>query len=876
MDLILMANQESPLNINMIPGSDMSQSQSNSVRELLYQARLEKYNEFCNFHAITNDVKKRSDHVLQELLRLGVLDDDLKVNENCLFASIIYMAVIEARLPYGPMDPLLEQNSLEPSITVTDILIKANINIKSFFQAMTRIKNLISLSKSVQDHLVKLERNYLVVSALYHAFDGRLCSSVFKESTSGCSEDSYLPPIPETEGLSYRKKQCWVLYLLSKEQLLPGNQELFQHFQLLLCCVEFVLRQTPSFLLNSPYDSIRIGCYNTHEQGVTMLGRLAEDFSVAVDQTLQLHIESTESFFQSLLNEDGELDSDGLCEEYESAFQREGDINELHFLSKDSYLHSLAVKRIESQENATPLPSELMTPVRLAVSTVQSFQKNFSGLPSKPSEKLESYFKRCTQDPSGNIKTLIDSLKEIFVQQYQAASPAATPPTTVAENRFVLGVRMYLKILETILMTESEHLSPHVLSTLLNKESFHKALLACALEVVLTTYGQTWAQPTDGSNSQETIFSFPWILDVFSLQVYEFYKVIESFIKAEPKLATDIVKHLQNVEIRILESLAWKENSMLFDVIGDWDMGQMTPPIPASPVKAQDGSPHSTNGPSKCAVDLFLSPVKQQSPSPSSSPSRHQAATSSEPLINDASPGRLPSQPKSQSLTHFLKRVLRLGYSRLTRLCSDLHISKDLEHKIWTCFEYCVTNLSRLLKNRHIDQIIMCSIYGICKVAEQEIRFKSIVQEYKHLPHAKQEIFRDVYMGPNRSDSIISFYNSIFVQNIKMYLLQFSPNKDVRPTLSPRPKQSPGYCLPGKKNFIISPLKESVFKAPCSPSQMTPSTRLLYSFGDSIGSSEKLKDINERMRRGPAASAKKRLNLDDNAETPSAKKSLLQ
>lgn len=862
-----MANQESPLNISMIPASDLSLSKSNSVMELLYQARLEKYNDFCNYHAITNDVKKRSDHVLQELLRLGVLDDDVKVNENCLFASIIYMAVIEARLPYGPMDPLLEQNTLEPSITVTDILLKANINIKSFFEAMTRIKNLISLSKSVQDHFVKLERNYLVVSALYHAFDGRLCSSVFKESASGSSEDNYLPPIPETEGLSYRKKQCWVLYLLSKEQLLPGNQELFQHFQLLLCCVEFVLRQTPSFLLNSPYDSIRIGCYNTHEQGVTMLGRLAEDFGVAVDQTLQLHIESTENFFQSLLNEDGELDSDGLSEEYESTFQREGDLNELHFLLKDSYLHSLAVNRIESKENATHLPSELMTPVRLAVSTVQSFQKNFSGLPSKPSEKLESYFKRCTQDPSGNIKTLIDSLKEIFVQRYQAACPAATPPTTVAENRFLLGVKMYFKILETILMNESEHLLPHVLSTLLNKESFHKALLACALEVVLTTYGQTWAQPTDSANSQETIFSFPWILDVFSLQVYEFYKVIESFIKAEPKLATDIVKHLQNIEIRILESLAWKENSMLFDVIGDFDMGQMTPPIQASPVKAQDGS---TSGQSKCAVDLFLSPVKQQAPSPSSSPSRHQAASSSEPLINEVSPCRPPSQ-KSQSLMHFLKRVLRLGYSRLTRLCSDLHITKDLENKIWTCFEYCVTNLSRLLKNRHIDQFILCSIYGICKVAEQEIRFKSIVQEYKNLPHAKQEIFREVYIDPNRSDSIISFYNSVFIQHIKMYLLQFSPNKDIKPQLSPRPKQSPGYCLPGKKNFIISPLKESVFKAPCSPSQMTPATRLLYSFGESIGSSEKLKDINERMRRG-SASAKKRLNLDEGADTPSAKK----
>ena len=43
------------------------------------------------------------------------------------------------------------------------------------------------------------------------------------------------------------------------------------------------------------------------------------------------------------------------------------------------------------------------------------------------------------------------------------------------------------------------------------------------------------------------------------------------------------------------------------------------------------------------------------------------------------------------------------------------------------------------------------------------------------------------------------------------------------------------FSVPGRKNFYISPLKESPFKSPPSPSQLTPNTRQLYSFGEGFG-----------------------------------------
>ncbi|KAI8494493.1 Retinoblastoma-associated protein [Branchiostoma belcheri] len=84
------------------------------------------------------------------------------------------------------------------------------------------------------------------------------------------------------------------------------------------------------------------------------------------------------------------------------------------------------------------------------------------------------------------------------------------------------------------------------------------------------------------------------------------------------------------------------------------------------------------------------------------------------------------------------------------------------------------------------------------------------------------------------------------------------------PQLSPLPckspsrfSQSPVITVPGRSNFYISPLRESPFSSPVrrellSPGQMTPRP---VQFGEGLGSSEKLRAINESMR---AAAAGKR------------------
>lgn len=46
-------------------------------------------------------------------------------------------------------------------------------------------------------------------------------------------------------------------------------------------------------------------------------------------------------------------------------------------------------------------------------------------------------------------------------------------------------------------------------------------------------------------------------------------QVIEVFIRAEDGLCREVVKHLNHIEEQILESMAWKQESILWDRIRD-------------------------------------------------------------------------------------------------------------------------------------------------------------------------------------------------------------------------------------------------------------------------------------------------------------------
>ena len=48
---------------------------------------------------------------------------------------------------------------------------------------------------------------------------------------------------------------------------------------------------------------------------------------------------------------------------------------------------------------------------------------------------------------------------------------------------------------------------------------------------------------------EDSRYSFPWILGVFNLHPFDFYKVIESFIQAETNLTKEIIQVISDSTI---------------------------------------------------------------------------------------------------------------------------------------------------------------------------------------------------------------------------------------------------------------------------------------------------------------------------------------
>ncbi len=73
--------------------------------------------------------------------------------------------------------------------------------------------------------------------------------------------------------------------------------------------------------------------------------------------------------------------------------------------------------------------------------------------------------------------------------------------------------------------------------------------------------------------------------------------------------------------------------------------------------------------------------------------------------------------------------------SRLSRLAALLLLPSDMSHSVWLCFEAVVVGHFSIFAGRHLDQILLCIIYGLAKVrpsAVGDLSFKTIVTKFAY------------------------------------------------------------------------------------------------------------------------------------------------
>ncbi|NXF08877.1 RB protein, partial [Smithornis capensis] len=759
----------------------------------------------------------------------------------------------------------------EVSFTFTELLKSISISVCTFFQFLKEVDvNMDTVSTKVDSTVSRLKKKYDLLVALYHKFERWSMFFHFQITIS-------LELISAELSSVLVLKNYWITFLLAKGKVLQVEDDLVISFQLLLCVLDYFIKLSPPAVLKEPYKSAVTavtvnGSARTPRRGQNRSTRtakqldtdtkiieiLCKEHDCNLDEVKNVYLTS----FIPFLNSAGIVASNGLPEvevilkQYDELYLKNKDIDARLFLNHDETLQPdvIACSQLERTPPKNSPEEEInlilpQTPVRAAMSNIQQLIMILNSATDKPSDTLITYFNNCTVNPQESILKRVESLEHIFKKKFAEAVGqgwAEIGSQVSSIWRYKLGVRLYYRVMESMLKSVRQVLiTSFFLSTLLNDDIFHTSLLACAVEVVMATYGRN-TSPSDGTNA-ETDLSFPWILNVFDLKAFHFYKVIESFIKAEPSLTREMIKHLERCEHRIMESLAWQSGSPLFDLIKQSKEreGQTDQPETTSNLNTPFQHNHT-------AADLYLSPVR----SPKKKASGPPPTATSTP---DAQPGVTPQTQKPQkstSLSLFYKKVYLLAYRRLHTLFLELLSEHpDLEPLIWTLFQHTLQNEYELMRDRHLDQIMMCSMYGICKVKNVDLRFKIIVSAYKELCNTNQETFKRVLIREEQYDSIIVFYNLVFMQKLKTNILQYASNRP--PALSPIPhvpcspyqfSNSPRR-VPAGNNIYISPLK-SPYKFSDgfqSPTKMTPRSRILVSIGESFGTSEKFQKINQML-----------------------------
>ncbi|KAM7421880.1 hypothetical protein PAMA_010103 [Pampus argenteus] len=951
-------------------------------------------------------------------------------------------------------------------VSLTRILRSSKLSLIQFFSKMRKWADMSNLSQDFRLRMDRLERNFEVSTVIFRKFEP-IFMDMFQNPQGA-------EPPRQPRSRKHRRlpchisdvfKFCWTLFVYTKGNFSMIGDDLVNSYHLLLCCLDLVfgnalLCANRKDLINPTFRGLPAlyradGHVSADEPPPCVLERLCElhDGLVVEAKGIKQHyfkpyiqklfhkriLKGNEEHLTELLDPQNFIDNNkAINREYEEYVLTVGDFDERVFLGADADEEIGTPRKIVQEPSAsltaaqnqlqqhveksgslapsTPLTGRvylkekdlLVTPVSSATQSVSRLQSMVAGLRTAPSEQLMQIFKSCSRDPTESVLARVKTLGQTFKDHYTNDS-GDTPGSHIdfAENRLKLAEILYYKILENVIVQETKRLHGKDMSVLLEQDIFHCSLMACCLEVVLFSY-----------SSQRT---FPWIISVFKLPSFYFFKVIEVFIRSEEGLSRDMVKHLNLIEEQVLDSRAWTADSALWSalqaagnkvptveevnfsssldsgsgsgsasgsgsIVGGQShlplvalspiihprirefrsgLGSARKDVPPSPLSVHDRYSSPAAGSAKrrlfgddpptvtsaiTGLSQLSSPAKRLTfgssttlkigapgtqttvlsiplqgtsndrtitlipvqPCDSSgtvtaqflltaSPSRAAAApaaaaTASEPQTGNVRPRR------TGSLALFFRKVYHLASVRLRDLCVKLDVASELRGKIWTCFEHSLVHSTDLMRDRHLDQLLLCSVYIMSKITKETHSFQGIMKCYRSQPQANSHVYRSVLLrhreqavdenmevdpasggesaektkqasgetNSNQSEDeergdLIQFYNSVFVLKMKSFALRYAAhdNRADAPPLSPFPSVRAQPLSPRRvsqrHSLYVSPHKNS---AGC----LTPNS---YTYRINSSPSKELSDINRMIRQG-SVSRKRAFTMEGDVMMSSA------
>lgn len=850
--------------------------------------------------------------------------------------------------------PTLDTSSVVKGmgINLTSLLRHSNLSFVQFFSNISRWADMAQLPDDFRNKITHLRSNF---SIAYNTF--KKYHPLFAEI--------FVSPVPNAQDLDASKHRnrknraipctslkvfefIWNLFTILKAEELSCSTELIKSHHLLYCCIDLAFKNVVAAerkdLLNTNLAEELLQ-FTSDIKALTEVPCIVKRFCKC-DSVIKEALHMKVYTFRHLINKfienkvliADEIDFTGIfdAENFDQNFRNVSKAYETHLLSHgdfDERIFLAEFKRIllekeqaetswtsikvlpPGDSNDTSLldsprngsgsetPKGLDTPLtgrkylgpresgvsdKTASEKVSRLHVMIGDRTPSPSEQLKTLFESCQNNPLPIIENILSTMKTNFIEGYTEHIISIEE----AQNRVDLGTTLFYKYVEFILNKERNITSD--ISALVEKEIFYQCMFACCMEMVIYCY-----------NFPK---KFPWVLDVLDVEPVHFVKVIELIVRTKDNLFRELIKHLNRIEETVIESLAWKSDSPIWEAIGK--SGQGIPKFQDTALPghllyndiSNDALLQSPGGPT--ASDCFQSPLSQlcRDLFPSSTSSMQLQRPGSHIMLPDkdgklklipimdterktenqlASPGAADPQAaalprRTGSLSIIFRKFYNLAGVRMQHLCSNLKFADfELRRKIWTIFEDSIRHTD-LIKDRHLDQLLMCAIYVICKagnITKIPNLFAIIMKFYRQQPQASSSVYRDVLIErekngdngeyiPEEKGDLIQFYNSVYVKAMQTYAIRFQPttNPNTNIILSP---------LPASRRNLVSPNMQvvgNVFIKPLETSN--PQTGSTFNYYFSRSPSKDLKNINRAINSNGIQGKRLLIDEDDSAPGP--------
>nr|CAB3481580.1 unnamed protein product [Digitaria exilis] len=774
----------------------------------------------------------------------------------------------------------------------------------------------------------------------------------------------------------------WLLFLVLRIQTFSRLKDLVTSTNGLVSVLAVLIIHVPARLRNfNIKDSSYFG--KKSDRGVNLIASLCEKYHTSEDE-LSKALEKTNTLIMDILKKEPRsaasecqqdnlsfIDPEGLTifkdllqgdsvksslltleKEYENAINTKGELDERMFANDEDSLigsgslsggainlpgtkrkYDVMISPAKSITSPSPMSpprfclspkgnsfcnSKMapITPVSTAMTTAKWLRTTITPLPSKPSGELLRFFSSCDKDLTEDITHRAGIILGAIFASSSFGERICTNVRSAnrmdaiwTEQRKMEALKLYYRVLESMCRAESQILSGsgNNLTSLLSNERFHRCMIACSAELVLATH-------------KTVTMMFPAVLEKTGITAFDLSKVIEGFVRHEDTLPRELKRHLNSLEERLLESMAWEKGSSMYNSLivarpalsAEINrLGLLAEPMPSLdaiaahhnislgglpplPFQKQEHSPDKdeVRSPKRACTERrnvlvdsnsFRSPVKDIIKSKLPPPLQSAFASPTRP--DPAAGGETCAET---GIGVFFSKIAKLAAIRLRSLCERLQLSQQVLDRVYSLVQQTLSQQTSIFFNRHIDQIILCSIYGVAKISQLDLSFKEIIFGYRKQPQCKPQVFRSVYVHwPPRSRNgktgedhvdIITFYNEVFIPAVKPLLVEVGPGASPKkkeeekgsadgpcpesPRLAPFPNlpdMSPKK-VSATHNVYVSPLRSSKMDTLLSPSSKSYYACVGESTYAFQSPSKDLKAINNRLNSGKKVNG--RLNFD--------------